>query len=126
MGYRSDVTLIFYTINKDEVPFAAIKLWFDENYPKETATTDWHAMIETDELTWVMVSYEAVKWYDDYDHVKAVRAAIQRFAETFETDDKQHAAWEMIEIGEELNDNTHTYSEWCDFKLYVERTIRMN
>lgn len=126
MGYRSDVTYLFYSLNLDELPFASIKLWFDENYPKQEATDQWYAKIDTDDHSWIMVSYEAVKWYDDYDHVKAVRAAVGRFNDTFDTSDEQNAAWEMVEIGEELNDITHDTSEWADFKLYVERTIRMN
>ena len=126
MGYRSDVTLIFYSLNLDELPFAAIKLWFDENYPKQDALDEWDAKIETDDHRWIMVSYEQVKWYDDYDHVKAVQRAINSFAETFETFEKQNAAWERLEVGEEMNDNTHDFSEWADFKLYLERTIRMN
>jgi len=126
MGYRSDVTLIFYSLNLDELPFASIKLWFDENYPRQVASDEWGATFDTDDHRWVMVTYEQVKWYDDYDHVKEVRAAIGRFNDIFDTADEQKAAWEMVEVGEEVNDIQHTHSEWADFKLWVERRIHLN
>jgi hypothetical protein len=119
MGYRSDVTYVFYTMNPDVVPFAAIKLWFDENFTKNVSYYD---NIEVGD-DWIMVSWNSVKWYDDFDEVEATREATALFAEVFEADTKEHVAWEMVEVGEDLNDIKHDGSMNCNYRLYVNRTI---
>ena len=86
MGYRSDVSIALYTRNLEDLPFASLKLWFDENYPKVEATTEWDAVIETGE-DFILVTYHDVKWYADYTHVQAVRRAIETFTETFEANE---------------------------------------
>lgn len=125
MGYRSDVSVVFYTRKPDEVPFAAIKFWFDENYPRKEAVEEWEADIETGD-TWVLVTYTAVKWYNDYEHVQAVRRAFDSFDECFEATDHDRTAWEIVEVGEEIDDTRHTNSEWADYRLWVQRSITFN
>lgn len=122
MGYRSNVSVVFYTRNTEEVPFAAIKFWFDENYPVKTATDEWWAKIETGD-TWVLVTYEDVKWYDGYSHVDAVRGALDSFAECFESEDFDRTGWEMVELGEQTDDIRETRSAYCDYLLGVSRQI---
>lgn len=122
MGYRSDVSVVFYTRNEEAVPFAAIKLWFDENYPRKVATEFWGAEIETGS-DWVMVTYQNVKWYEDYEHVQAVRKVLDSFDDCFESADKDNAAWEMVELGEQADDIRETRSEYCDYLLRVRREI---
>ena len=122
MGYRSDVSVVFYTRNTEEVPFAAIKFWFDENYPVKEATDEWCATIETGPY-WVMVTYEDVKWYDGYTHVAAVRGALDSFAECFESEDFDRTGWEMVELGEQTDDIRETRSAYCDYLLGVQRSI---
>lgn len=122
MGYRSDVSVVFYTRNEEAVPFAAIKLWFDENYPRKTATEFWGAEIETGS-DWVMVTYQNVKWYEDYEHVQAVRKTFDSFDDCFESNDKDNAAWEMVELGEQTDDIRETRSNYCDYLLGVRREI---
>lgn len=123
MGYRSDVSIVFYTRKPDEVPFAAIKFWFDENYPRKEAVEEWGALIETGD-TWVLVTYEAVKWYNDYEHVQAVRGSLDSFTECFQSNDFDRTGWELIEIGEETQDIQETRSDYCDYRLAVHRTIQ--
>ena len=119
MGYRSDVTYAFYTMNPDVVPFAAIKLWFDENFTKNVKYPD---NIEVGD-DWIMVNWNSVKWYDDFDEVKATRSATALFAETFGANDTDNVAWEMVEVGEDLSDIKHDGSMHCNYRLYVNRTI---
>jgi hypothetical protein len=123
MGYRSDVSVVFYTRNEEATPLAAIKLWFDENYPRKTATEFWGAEIETGH-DWVLVTYQNVKWYDGYEHVDAVREAIDKFEETFDANDADGTgSVELVEIGEQLDDIRETRSAYCDYRLNVRREI---
>ena len=121
MGYRSDVNIVFYTRKPDVVPLVAIKLWFDENYPHEVAKT-WNAEIEADD-TYVLVKYRDVKWYDRYEHVEAVNAAVQKFTETFEANDHDDVAYEFIRIGEEPTDIEEESSTWSDYRMYARREL---
>ena len=122
MGYRSDVTFAFYTRNQEAVPFAALKLWFDENYPHATAEGEWMAKIETGD-DWITVSYEDVKWYPGYTHVEAVDRAMRAFIDTFEANDKDNVAFEHVRVGEETDDIEETRTAYCDYRLGVRREI---
>jgi hypothetical protein len=125
MGYCSDVSVLFYTRNIDALPFGTLKFWFDENYPRKDATEYWGAEIETGHH-WVMVTYKDVKWYEDFDHVKAVRACLDSFVECLEGDiDSPNAAYEMVEVGEQVDDIRETRSDYCDYLLGVRREIVM-
>ena len=128
MGYRSEVTFVFYTRKQEAVPFAALKLWFDENYPHKEATTEWEAKIETggyaeEPEDWIMVTYQDVKWYQGYSHVDAVDRAMQNFIDTFDANDKDNVAFESIRIGEETEDIEEQRSGYSDYRLGVRREI---
>ena len=122
MGYRSDVTFAFYTRNQEAVPFAALKLWFDENYPHSEATTEWEARIETGD-GWITVEYRDVKWYPGYTHVDAVDRAVRTFIDTFEANDKDNVAFEQVRVGEETDDIEEDRTNYCDYLLSVRREI---
>jgi hypothetical protein len=123
MGYRSDVKFVFYTNDPDTLPFAAIKLWVDENYPKHVAVNEWGATIE-ETNTAILISYESVKWYDSYGHPQAVKAALELFDATF--DEGLLAAWEEMIVGEELEDNAHAGSAHHHYRLALHREIIFN
>lgn len=135
MGYRSDVKIVFYltkgthevppTEDKPLVPFAALKLWFDENYPVQEAKDEWEAEIDYGEgLDHILVSYTDVKWYPDYDHVKAVEATFEKFSDTFRSDERDHRAqYEIVRIGEQDDDIERECSSYSDHRLNVERSI---
>ncbi len=128
MGYRSDVSVVFYTLDAERMPLAALKLWFDENYPHEVAKAEWAAKIEEGD-DYLLVNYTDVKWYDDYTHPKEVDAALRRFIETFdegvsvETENGPPAAYDFVRIGEDDNDTETDRSGWTDFRLSVKREI---
>jgi hypothetical protein len=120
MGYRSDVSVVFYTIDKQTLPFAAIKLWFDENYPVKEAA-EWGAEI-TYGGDYVLVEYNDVKWYPDYEHVQAVRTSFEAFDLVIgATDSGTNAAWEMAEVGENMDHIEATRSDYCTYRLDVVR-----
>jgi len=130
MGYRSDAKVAFYLADTRSLPegmvglpFAGLKLWFDENYPIKDAIGGWGAEVEYSDPT-ICVSYEDVKWYDDYEHVKAVKAALAMFDVAFNTGYSQVSAhWEFIRVGEELEDIKVDGSPYSESRLRVHREI---
>jgi hypothetical protein len=128
MGYRSDVTIIFYARgdSNDAGRNALLKLWFDENYPVMVAKDEWGATIRQKEDA-IIIDYDDVKWYEGYDHVKAVTAAIGKFDDTFRCGDEEgHYAHEFLRVGEEDADIETERSDWNDHLLYVSRSIRID
>jgi hypothetical protein len=134
MGYRSDVHILFYVGNRiarDEGgeahlepigPFAPIKLWFDENYPKDD-----YAKTEIG-VNYIYVRYDNVKWYEDYEDVKAVNKAIESFDKCFNTDDYENMTgmWEMVRLGENDDDVERRNSEHADWRLNVRREVDLD
>ena len=128
MGYRSDVSIIFYArgSSNDAGRNALLKLWFDENYPVMVAKDEWCATIRHKDDA-IIIDYEDVKWYDGYDHPKAVVDALHKFDETFKCEeDSTEFAWEMARIGGDDSDIEIDRSDWNDHLLYVSRSIRID
>lgn len=125
MGYRSEVTIVFYSRGAGAIPYPALKLWVDENYPVKEAVTEWEAKLETDEETYLMLTYDHVKWYDGYSHVTAVQRALGLFCETFDEAGPEEAvaAYEFVRIGEETEDIQENRSDWSDYRLGVRREV---
>jgi hypothetical protein len=139
MGYRSDVKIVFYltrgtidpytpvnlalTKGRPTLPFAALKLWFDENYPVAEARDEWEAKIDYGDEH-ILVSYHDVKWYDTYEHPKAVELVFEKFSETFRSDERDHRGqYEAVRIGEQDDDIEADRSSYADHRLSVERSI---
>ena len=139
MGYRSDVKIVFYltrgtidpynainaalTKDRPTLPFAALKLWFDENYPVAEARDEWEAKIDYGDEH-ILVSYHDVKWYDTYEHPKAVESVFEKFSETFRSDERDHRGqYEYVRIGEQDDDIEADRSSYADHRLCVERSI---
>jgi hypothetical protein len=123
MGYRSNVSIVFYIVNKVEMPTAALKLWFDENYPAKEAKEEWDATIIYGD-DYVLVEYQDVKWYPGYTHPGEVNQAIRNFEAAFSTAEQDtHAAYEMVRTGEETEDIEEDRSDHSDYRLGVSRQI---
>lgn len=141
MGYRSNVTIALYTNNKEQVPMAALKLWFDENYPVEMALKEWDAEI-TYGSDYVLVEYQDVKWHGSYVHPHHVRTCLDRFIEAFRGDGDMldtggnseiakviaawagvPVAWEYARVGEEASDVELLMSDDHESRLWVRREI---
>lgn len=122
MGYRSDVTIAFYSRDNANLPGAMLKLWFDENYPHKEAE-GWDAKI-TRGSDYVLIQYYAVKWYSGYLHVDAVNRAIHNFEDAFDTSEEHTAAaYELIRIGEDHGDLVAERSDYADYHVGVRREI---
>ena len=122
MGYRSDVSIVFYTTSTEKLPFVAIKLWFDENYPHQTATEHWDAKVDCGD-DYVLVTYNAVKWYEEYEHVITVDAAVKLFTDTFECNEDGAAHWETVRVGERWDDIEEGRSNYTNYRLGVRSEI---
>ena len=133
MGYRSDVRIVFYltkgtvleppTEDNPLVPFAALKLWFEENYPIREAEHYWRAEIEYGDEH-ILLKYDDVKWFPSGEHVQAVEGVFEKFADTFNSHGRAHRAqYEIVRIGENDDDIERDCSDFADHRLYVVRDI---
>ena len=94
MGYRSDVTAVFYAENEDDFP--VIKLWVDENIKDETYEQ---------RGDYLLFEIHDVKWYDGYPEVQAFHQAMVDFADTFDGQEgRPKGRYEFVRLGEERGD----------------------
>ena len=131
MGYRSEMTIVFYlngphpsgAETMPQTPFPVLKLWFDENYPVKEATEEWGALVQSGD-DYIKVTYSDVKWYPDYPHVRNVDAAFDLFDAAFDADtSKARGHRESVRIGEESNDIEREDSAYCEYRLNVRRDV---
>lgn len=127
MGYRSNVDVVFYTRDYEPIPeaermpFAALKLWVDENYPVKEAEDEWGVTVTYEpNHSYIYISYLDVKWYPG-NHVHDVEAALAKFDETFEG--AINVAYEFVRIGEQSDDTEENRSECADYRLGVRREV---
>ena len=122
MGYRSDITAVFYTNKKDEWPL--LKLFVDENFPKDLENC---LRVECEETRgrWGFVfCVDDYKWYGSYPEVQE----FNKFEERFKSMEKcQEGTWacEFALIGEDYNDIENRSSGYADGVLRVIRSIEV-
>jgi hypothetical protein len=123
MGYRSNVAAMFY-VNKVE-HFPMLKLWLQENFPMGT----FHDYIRWFDRGMVFED-DGVKWYDDYDDVKAFNKAAEDYQELIEDFDNSPVegqpmfCYEFIRVGENYDDvETEHCGDHCEFILNLSRNI---
>ena len=123
MGYRSEVTAIFYCHNQDDYP--SMKLFVEENIGgtfKEDITEE-----ESNERKYIKFYLEDVKWYDSYSDVIQFNEFIEAFVELADDDESKLTwAYEFVRFGEELNDIEVTESDGADNVLHVYRGVDLN
>lgn len=124
MGYRSDVTAAFYVREAKHLPM--LKIWLTANFPME---------VFKDSIRWfdrgIVLSEENVKWYDDYDEVKAFNYAVQKYLMLMDTESKTPApddfpvfSYEFVRLGENYEDIVTEYEGVdCECILGVARSI---
>ena len=125
MGYRSEVTAIFYCHNQDDYP--SMKLFVDENLASDG---DWiKGCISEEEGSKKYIKFyaEDVKWYESYASVIQFNNFIEAFKELADGDgSKLTWAYEFVRFGEELNDIEVTDSNGADNVLHVYRGVDLN
>jgi nitrogenase molybdenum-iron protein alpha/beta subunit len=120
MGYRSDVAALFYAADKKDFP--VVKLWLQENFPVE---------MFKDSIRWfdrgIVFEIDNVKWYDDYEDVKAFEVAREKFVDMFCLESNgAKGAVELMRVGENYDDIEH--DGWGEYEglLECERSIRID
>ena len=123
MGYRSELTAIFYCHNQDDYP--SMKLFVEENIGgafKEDITEE-----EFNERKYIKFYLEDVKWYDSYPEVIQFNEFIKAFVELADdAESKLTWAYEFVRFGEELNDTEIDESDGADNVLHVYRGVDIN
>ena len=122
MGYRSEITAVFYTNKKDEWPL--LKLFVDENFPKDLANC---LRVECEEKRgrWGFVfRVDDYKWYESYPEVQEFNEFEDRFS-GMEKCIEGTWACEFVRIGEETNDIEERNSNHADYILRVVRHIEI-
>ena len=123
MGYRSEVTAIFYCHNQDDYP--SMKLFVEENIGgtfKEDLTEE-----ESNDRKYIKFYLEDVKWYDSYPDVIQFNEFIEAFVELAD-DDESKLTWadEFVRFGEELNDIEVTESDGANNVMSIHRYVDLN
>ena len=123
MGYRSEVTAIFYCHNQDDYP--SMKLFIDENIGgtfEEDITEE-----ESNERKYIKFYLEDVKWYDSYTDVIEFNEFIKAFVELADDDESKLTwAYEFVRFGEELNDIEVTESDGANNVMSIHRYVDLN
>ena len=123
MGYRSEVTAIFYCHNQDDYP--SMKLFVEENIGgtfKEDITEE-----ESNERKYIKFYLEDVKWYDSYTDVIQFNEFIKAFVELADDDESKLTwAYEFVRFGEELNDIEVTESDGANNVMSIPRYVDLN
>jgi hypothetical protein len=123
MGYRSEITAVFYTNKKDEWPL--LKLFVDENFPKDLADC---LRVECEETRgrWGFVfRVDDYKWYESYPEVQAFNEFEKRFT-AMEKCQEGTWAFEFARIGEDYTDIEDRSSDYADYVLNIARSIEVN
>lgn len=145
MGYRSDVTFLFYAEEKE---YPILKLWVDENLKRVLVEREWcfdnfkdwgrefivsDLAVPRDDLNKVIkwkgysLVFEGVKWYESDPDVAEVEGVWKKFAETFSGHTPSSEAFcpsiagERATIGEDYNDVEYGRTEYAENFLKVRR-----
>lgn len=104
MGYRSEVTMLFYANNEEDLPL--LKLWVDENV--RPALKEWLDVtpqeFERGQSKGYALHFSDVKWYESYPEVQAIEEAWDKFKNTFGDDETTALGAERAQIGEDYGD----------------------
>lgn len=125
MGYRSDVTAVFYVRKAQHFP--VLKLWLQENFPMDT----FHEYIRWFDRGMIFEEGDT-KWYSDYDEVKAFNEAVEKYLglmnmDVNEGDDPPMFFYEFVRIGENYEDiETEYQGDNCEYLLGVSRSVTMD
>lgn len=108
MGYRSEVAYVIeFKDREHRIRFMA------------TASLDPDIKLEEFELlddTSVMFYRQDIKWYPEYDYVKAHELLLN-------TAKEQECEWEFCRVGEDMEDNVYECSDNSSVELAVTRSI---
>ena len=109
MGYRSDVVLVMYAMDKKDYP--ALQVWFSQ-FEHEIADLNIAGCFETIDMSAtcndnkaIVFEVENIKWYDSFAEVKFMDTLLNKFRDAFQTEGTEALYnYEFIRIGEDTTD----------------------
>ena len=138
MGYRSDVTAIFYVVcgAGGTAPLlkanALLDLWYAAMQDTQPFKADWGNCFSKVENGYVFECAD-VKWYDTYPAITGFNAMVEKFCTDFIDNEKlddgsglhQMFCYEFARIGEELEDIEIDIRGGAEYRLQVDRSVRV-
>lgn len=110
MGYRSNITAVFYT-SKEKWP--VLKQYVDEHFPEEFKED----LTVQGERAYIF-KLDNAKWYDSYPEVHAFERFVSNFLEFAKgVDDSTQWAYEFVRIGENSDDVEETHSNGAEYDV---------
>ena len=109
MGYRSDVVLVMYAMDKKDYP--TLQVWFSQ-FEQEIAELDLARCFKTIDMSATCNDNKAIvfeatdtKWYDSYAEVKFINWLHTHFRNAFQNEGTEDLYnYEFIRIGEDTTD----------------------
>ena len=103
-----------------------LKLWVHENMKDELAHME---DFRSNGCKGFVFDWESVKWYPDYEDIKKIEDAMEKFAELFDgvrEEGMPDFSYEFIRLGENDDDTEVKQSTNCDYLIGVSRSIHWN
>ena len=121
MGYRSEITAVFYARNADEWPL--LKLFFAENFPKDLEEN--LEEIHNGGKCGFLLRVSDTKWYESFPEVKEFEEFEEKFKDMEKCGDGTWS-FEFARIGEDYTDIESRSSDHADYVLRVVRQIEID
>jgi len=133
MGYYSDVGIVVAFNKRDDMEKVLSVYKMHPDVQRLDTFAEW-AIYESDDVHFLEYKNTYIKWYDDYDDVKAIRY-LTKLIETFSEEQDMPYAWKEVNVGEDgqghengnrsprgerVTDQARELDEFCDEWLSVE------
>jgi len=133
MGYYSDVGIVVAFNNRDDMEKVIATYKMNPDVQRLDLFAEW-TIYESDDVHFLEYKNTYVKWYDDYDDVKAIRY-LTKLVESFGEEQDMTYAWKELNVGEDgaihegdnhsprgerVTDQATELEEFCDEWLSVE------
>lgn len=133
MGYYSDVGIVVAFNKRDDMEKVLSVYKMHPDVQRLDTFAEW-TIYESDDVHFLEYKNTYIKWYDDYDDVKAIRY-LTELIETFSEEQDMPYAWKEVNVGEDgqvlengnrsprgerVTDQAIGLEEFCDEWLSVE------
>jgi len=133
MGYYSDVGIVVAFNKRDDMEKVLSVYKMHPDVQRLDTFAEW-TIYESDDVHFLEYKNTYVKWYDDYDDVKAIRY-LTKLVESFGEEQDMTYAWKELNVGEDgaihegdnhsprgerVTDQATELEEFCDEWLSVE------
>ena len=121
MGYRSEVTAVFYAQGVDEWPL--LKLFVAENFPKDLA--EYVEEVHNRDTSGFVFRVAEYKWYESFPEVQAFEEFERKFTR-MEKCINGTWAFEFARIGEDYNDIENRSTDHAGYVISVVRRVEID